>query len=134
MNDDIHKMVGEAKCSLSYNQAGSFINVADWVIMWAAAIMVITAGGTLEWAASPCKAILSILKDAAASTAIRAGKVIITHGRRFYWRWRRWTRIGGILAFLDRVRGFYCNSTFSCWTCNVSLHSDIAALSPALAP
>lgn len=53
MNDDIHKMVGETKCSLSYNQAGSFINVADWVLVWAAAIMVITAGGTLEWAASP---------------------------------------------------------------------------------
>ena len=130
----MHKNGRRSQCSFSYSQAGSFVNIADRVVMRAAAVVVIAAGSSLERAASPCKAILSIIKDAATSAAIRAGKVIITHRWRFHWRWRRWTGIGGVLAFLDRVRGFDCNSTFSSWAGNVSLHSDIAALPPALAP
>ena len=40
----------------TYLQAGSSTDVTDGVVMGAAAVKVITAGGAFQWAASPYKA------------------------------------------------------------------------------
>lgn len=69
----------------TYHQASPGLNVTDGIVMWAAAVMVITAGCSLKWTASPCKAIVAILKDAAASVALRAGIIIVTHSWGLYW-------------------------------------------------
>ena len=82
--------------------------------MGAAAVIVFTATGSLEWAASPIKAVAIVLVDTAAGIALRTGVITITNSRRLYWRWRRGTRIGGILTLFYRIRGFHCNSTFAC--------------------
>lgn len=103
--------------------------------MWAATVMVITAGGTLKWAASPRKAKVSILVSTAAGVALSAGVIAITDSWGLYWRWWRWAGVGRILAFLDRVGGLHCNSTFaSCRANQIALHLKIAFLSPASTP
>lgn len=120
---------------LLYRQAGPCINVADGIVMRAAAVMVITAGGTLERAASPWKAIVCVLIDTAASVALRAGVIAITDSWGLYRRWWRGARVGGILAFLDRVRGLHCYTTFAGGSaCQIALHPDIPFLSPAWTP
>lgn len=103
--------------------------------MWAAAIVVITAGGSLKRTTSPFKAIISELKSTAAGVAFWTGIVIITNLWRLYWRWRRWTWVGGIVSCLDWVRSLHRNSTYSCsCTQQITLHPDIAFLSPASTP
>lgn len=102
--------------------------------MWAAAIMVFTAGSTLKWAASPLKAEVAILKEAATSIAVRTAVVIVADSGRRYWRWRRGARVGGILAFLDGVRSFHRNSTYPCRAINTSRHPEISIFSPAFPP
>ena len=86
--------------------------VAHRVVMRAAAVAIFAASGSLEWAASPSKAVVLILIDTAAGVALGAGEVVVTNLGRFYRRWRRWTRVRGILSYLDWVRRLHCNSTF----------------------
>lgn len=103
--------------------------------MRAAAVMVITAGGRLERAASPCKAVAFILIDTAASVALRTVEIVITDSWGLYRRWRRGAGVGGVLAFLDRVRGLHCNTTFAGSSAiQIALHPDIPFLSPASTP
>ncbi|WP_216075536.1 hypothetical protein, partial [Acinetobacter indicus] len=65
------------------------MNVAYGIITGAATGMVLTAGGTLEWAASPCEAIVGELIDTAAGAAFRTRIVIVANSGRLYWRWTR---------------------------------------------
>lgn len=123
------------KFSISYHQAGPSTNITDGIVMWAAAIVVITAGGSLKRAASPCKARVTILKDTAASVALRARVIIVTHSRRLCWRWRRRSGVGRILAFLYGIWGLHGNSTLARESAShITLHPNIASLSPATAP
>uniref|UniRef100_UPI00200E9033 hypothetical protein n=1 Tax=Escherichia coli TaxID=562 RepID=UPI00200E9033 len=64
---------------------GSFIEVTDGIVMGAAAVVIITAGSGLKWAASPCKAVASILIDTATSIAFRAGVGLVTNRGRHNW-------------------------------------------------
>lgn len=71
--------------------------------MWAAAVVVITAGSRLERAASPAEAEVVKLVHAAAGASLRTCVVIITHRGRFHWSWRRWARIRRVRTGLDGV-------------------------------
>lgn len=103
--------------------------------MRAATIVIITAGGCLERAASPGKAVVCILIDAAAGVALGTRVVTVTDSRGFHRRWWRRARIGRILASLDGVRGLHGYTTFaSGGTSHITCHSDVAFLSPATAP
>lgn len=131
----LKKQVKKRSWVAPYRQAGPCINVTDGEVMRAAAVMVITAGGRLERAASPCKAIVCILIDTAASVALRTVVVVITDSWGLYRRWRRGAGVGGVLAFLDRVRGLHCNTTFAGGSAiQIALHPDIPCLSPASTP
>ena len=79
-----------------YLQACPGIDVADGIFVRAATFIVLTAGGSLKGAASPCKAVRSPLKKTAASVALRAGVVVITNHGRLDRRWRRRARVRGI--------------------------------------
>lgn len=68
---------GDFMCS--YHQTSSGIDIANRIFAWAATVMVITAGGTFKWTASPSKAIVSNLVNAAARVALRAGVVLVTN-------------------------------------------------------
>lgn len=117
------------------HQAGSFIYIADGVVMRAAAFMVLTACGGLKRAASPGEAIVGILIDAAASRALSTRVITITSGRWFYWRRGRWPWVRGIRAIFDGVRCFHCDPTLASYSIGqATLHSDVTLLSPAFAP
>lgn len=129
------KKCNKTKLSCSYHQAGPCIEVTDGIVMRAATVMVITAGGTVKWAASPCQTIVCIFINTAAGVALRTGEIAVTDGWWLYWRWWRWTRVGGIFSFLDRVRGQHCNTTFATRCANqIAHHLDIACLSPVCTP
>lgn len=89
---------------IRYQSASSGVKVTDRIVPRAAAVMVITAGCRLKWAASPSKAVITILVDAAASVSIWARVVIIADSRGLHRR-RGWGRAGPrrILAFLGGV-------------------------------
>lgn len=97
--------------------------------------MIFTTGGTLKWAASPCKAIFTILIYAAAGGSLRTAIIIIANSRGLYWGWGRWTWIRRIWPVLYRVRGLNCNSTFTRRTASqIPFHSNIPVLPPVFAP
>lgn len=103
--------------------------------MWAAAVVVITAGSRFQGAASPAKAKFAILVHAAASASLWARVVVITHGGGFYGGWRRGAGIRRVLAGLDRVRGFHCNTTLPCGGVSyIAFEPDVALFSPTRAP
>lgn len=56
--------------------------------MGTATIVVVTAASTLEWAATPSKAIVIILIHTTAGFTLGASVVIITNVFGLYWRWR----------------------------------------------
>jgi hypothetical protein len=105
--------------------------------MWAAAVVIIAAASTLQWAASPGEALLAILKDAAAGRAGGARVVVVTD--RGWWggwdgRRRRWARVWGVRASLQRVRRLDGDATFATGCLDVALHPDITSLTPASTP
>lgn len=57
---------------VAYHAASSSVKITDGVVMGAAAVVISTAGCRLKRAASPSKAVLAILIDAAAGVALRA--------------------------------------------------------------
>lgn len=97
----------------SYHLTSAWINITDRIIMWTAAVVVITAGSRLIRTTSPAKTVVAILINAAASSARGAAIVLIANGWWCYRTRRRWTGIRRICPILKRVRGLHCNSTLS---------------------
>ena len=62
----------------AYRIASTLLNVADGIVMGTAARVIRTADSRLQWAATPGKAVRSVLKDTAAGGSGRAGIVRIT--------------------------------------------------------
>lgn len=119
----------------AYHLAGACVYIADREVMRTATIVVFTAGGCLERAASPGKAVVCILIDAAAGGALGTRVVTVADGWGLHWRWWRRAGIGRILATFDRVRGLHHYTTFaSGGTNHITCHSDVALLSPAITP
>lgn len=102
--------------------------------MRAAAVVIIAAGSTLEWATAPGEALLAVLVDAAAGRARGALVVAVTDGRR--WGGRRWSWAGvrGVLTRLGRVGRLDGNTTFATGCLDVTLHPDVTILSPDSTP
>lgn len=102
--------------------------------MWAATIVIFTAGSAFKRAASPVIAATTEFKDTTAGGGLGAFIVIITDWRWPNWTWRRGAWIWRILAIFNRVRRLYCNSTkaYSLW--HIPLHPYVAVLSPAWSP
>lgn len=121
--------------SFTHHPASPSLDIADGVVMGAAAVMVSTAGGRFKRAASPRKAVVVVLKQAAACGALRAGIVSITDNIRLIrgGRGRAW--VGRILASLDWIRGLHGNATLaSVGAVQIPLDLHISILSPAFAP
>lgn len=102
--------------------------------MRAATVVVVTAGGPLQRAASPGKAKFAIIVDAAAGGAIRARVVVVAHARWLGGGGRRWARVGWVGALLYRVGGLQSNATLARCCIDVALHSDVTTLTPRFAP
>jgi hypothetical protein len=101
--------------------------------MRAAAVVIIAAASTLQWAAAPGEALIAVLVDAAAGRARGARVVVITD--RGWWggrdgRRRRRARVRGVCAGLQWVRRLDSNATFATACLDVTLHPDIAGLTP----
>lgn len=58
--------------TVAYHAASSSVKITDGVVVGAAAVVISTAGCRLKRAASPSKAVLAILVNAAAGVALRA--------------------------------------------------------------
>ena len=102
--------------------------------MRAAAVVIIAAGSTLEWAAAPGEALLAVLVDAAAGRALGACVVAVADGRWWGRRWRCWARVRGVCAILQGVGRLNGDATFAAGCLDVTLHPDIARFTPAGAP
>jgi hypothetical protein len=110
-----------------YNrEACSLPDVTDWVITRAAAVAIIAAGSTLEWAASPGVALLVPLVDAAAGLARGAAVGAVTD-EGWWWggRWRRWA------SCLEGIGSLHGDATSACGFLGVTLHPDVAVFTPA---
>lgn len=127
--------VAETK-SYPYQSASSGIEVAYRIVMGAAAVVVITAGCRLKGAASPSKAVITILVDAAASASLRAWIIIITNSWGFYRRrWWRWIRLRRVLTLLGWIWWLYGNSTLARFGAgDIALQPDVSILTPAGSP
>lgn len=120
--------------AIAYHEAGSLLNIADGVLVRAAAVVIIAAGGALEWAAAPGVAVFAILVDAAAGGAIGASVVVVADGGRRGWGRRSRAGVRGVLALLQRVGWLNGNAALATARLDVALHTDVAGLTPALAP
>lgn len=118
----------------SYHQTCSSSNIADGIVMRAAAIMVFAAGGRFKRAASPGEAVAAVFIDTTARAALRAGVVVVANCWGLYWGRRRWGGFWWVLAFLYRIGCFHSNSTFACGCIDVTLHSHKTILPPVLSP
>lgn len=118
----------------SYLQAGSSTDVTDRVVMGAAAVTVITAGGAFKWAASPFKAQVWELEDATASFSGGAGVIFIAYRWRCHRTWRSWARIWWVWSLFDGVGSLHCNPTLTCWVSYVTFHPDVTLFTPARTP
>lgn len=115
--------------------AGSSINITDGIFVRAAAVMVVTTGGTLKRAASPFKAETNVLIDTTACAFLRACVVFIADYTRLGRRRRGWTGVRRVLPILDWVRGFYCNPALASFSAGqITLQLDISTLPPVRAP
>lgn len=121
--------------SVTHRPASPSLEIADGVVLGTAAIMVTAAGGRFKRAASPSKAVVAVLKHAAACGALWAGIVSITHNIRLIRRGRGRSRVGRIWASLDGIRGLHGNATLSgAGATQIPLEPHKSLLSPALAP
>lgn len=111
------------------------MEVADGVVMRAAAEVVVAAGGGLHGAASPVEAVAAVLVGAAACVSLRTRKVFVTHDGGIDGRRRGGTWIRRVGAGLDRIRGLYSYATLA-GSCigYVTLKLDVAIFTPALSP
>lgn len=113
---------------------GSSLDIANRVVMGAAAVVVFAAGGGLQGAASPGKAIATILIDTTAGGVRWASVVVVTNGWWTHRRGRGWTRVGWVLTILYGVRCFHGNTALTGGSVQVSLHPDVTSLSPVSPP
>lgn len=121
----------------THNGASASTNVADGVVVGAAAATVFAAGGALEGAAPPGEAVTVELEDAATGVAGRACIVGATdgwRGRRRAWMRRSRGRLGRVAAFLDRVGGLYGNAAQTRFRLHIPLHPEVPFLTPGRAP
>ena len=120
---------------LYYHQTSALVKIADGVIMWAAARLIVTASSRLKRTASPAKAVVTIFIDTAACACFRACVVVITNRWLLYRRGRRWAGIWRVGTVVHRRRRFNGNSTFPSGDIgHVPLKPDVAILSPTWSP
>lgn len=102
--------------------------------MRAAAEVIIAADCRLQRAAPPRKAVAAILIETTAGGGWWAGVILVTDSWRAHWRGRGWTRVGWVLALLYGVRWFHSDTAFPGGCLHVTLHPDVASLSPVSSP
>ena len=128
-------MINKRHKTSTYQSACLCINVTNRILLWAAAGVIIAAGGCLKRTASPTKAVLTILIDTAACGWCRAGVVIITNWLGLHRGRRRWARFWRVHTSLCRIRWLHCYSTLSCIsTGHISLQPNVTVLTPVGTP